>query len=110
MAVEASQIANLLAIARHGSFTRAAAAEMNKRIADQLSGWATMTEPELSRDLEMLLGRPAESTEQTEALDYIRGYEAQLRSEGRSAEEAEAVAWTSFSRVMLSSNEFIYID
>ena len=58
----------------------------------------------------LLLGRPAESTEQTEALDYIRGYEAQLRSEGRSAEEAETVAWTSFSRVMLSSNEFIYID
>ncbi len=45
------------------TFTRAAAAEMNKRIADQLSGWATMTEPDLSRDLEILFGRPAEADE-----------------------------------------------
>ena len=45
------------------TFTRAAAAEMNKRIADQLSAWVTMAEPDLARDLESLLGRPADSEE-----------------------------------------------
>ena len=39
------------------TFTRAAAAEMNKRIADQLSEWATMPEEALAQALERLLGR-----------------------------------------------------
>ncbi len=47
------------------TFTRAAAAEMNKRIADQLSCWATMTEPDLLRDLELLLGRAADTNERS---------------------------------------------
>lgn len=39
------------------TFTRAAAAEMNKRIADQLSEWATMPAEALTRALQGLLGR-----------------------------------------------------
>ncbi|MFO1154457.1 MAG: double-strand break repair helicase AddA [Rhodospirillales bacterium] len=49
------------------TFTRAAAAEMNKRIADQLSLWATMSDADLSGELATLLGRPAEQDEHSRA-------------------------------------------
>lgn len=45
------------------TFTKAAAAEMNKRIADQLSEWATSPAEVLAQSLERLLGRPPSGDE-----------------------------------------------
>lgn len=59
---------------------------------------------------ELVLNRPAEAAEQTEALQYLDAYQSQLQSEGRSPEEVEQLAWSSLSRVLLSSNEFVYVD
>ena len=59
---------------------------------------------------ELVLERPAVTAELTEALDYLHGYQEQLQAGGRSVQEAEELAWTSLSRVLLSSNEFVYID
>lgn len=47
------------------TFTRAAAAEMNQRIAEQLSKWATLNEDSLASSLAQLLGRPASPDETT---------------------------------------------
>lgn len=90
----------------NGAFLKEKATALAQRITTE----APDPQARIQLAYTLLLGRPAESTEQAEALDYLNSYEAQLRSEGRSAEEATIVAWTSLSRVMLSSNEFIYID
>ncbi|MCA8991244.1 MAG: PSD1 domain-containing protein [Planctomycetaceae bacterium] len=55
-------------------------------------------------------GRPPEATELTEAADYLTAYQAAMQEQGKSKEEAELLSWASFSRVLLSSNEFVYID
>ncbi|MEZ5940731.1 MAG: PSD1 and planctomycete cytochrome C domain-containing protein [Planctomycetaceae bacterium] len=59
---------------------------------------------------ERAYGRPPEATELTEAADYLAAYEASMQEQGKSKEESELLSWASFSRVLLSSNEFVYID
>lgn len=90
----------------NGAFLKDKSTALSQRLAKE----AADPQARVQLAYTLLLGRPAESTEQTEALDYVRDYEAQLMSDGRSAEEANQVAWTSLSRILLSSNEFIYID
>ncbi|HET6388613.1 double-strand break repair helicase AddA [Hyphomicrobium sp.] len=40
------------------TFTKAAAAEMSKRVFDRLAGWVTASDDELQKDLTKILGRP----------------------------------------------------
>jgi ATP-dependent helicase/nuclease subunit A len=49
------------------TFTKAAAAEMSKRIAERLGPWATAAEADLAKELALLLGRPADAAEKNRA-------------------------------------------
>jgi len=49
------------------TYTKAAAVEMNNRIADRLSKWAVEKEELLEKDLEKLLGRKQETTKELKA-------------------------------------------
>jgi ATP-dependent helicase/nuclease subunit A len=49
------------------TFTKAAAAEMSKRIAERLGPWATMADAKLEQDIAALLGRPADAAEKNRA-------------------------------------------
>ncbi|MCA9081906.1 MAG: DUF1553 domain-containing protein, partial [Planctomycetaceae bacterium] len=59
---------------------------------------------------ELAFGRAPEGSEQVEAVDYVQTYQAAMQEQKQPPEKAELLAWASLSRVLLSSNEFIYID
>lgn len=48
--------------------------------------------------------------ERTKAAKYIDEYTRQLARDGVPTERREVEAWTSFARIVLCANEFIYTD
>jgi len=54
--------------------------------------------------------RQPTTSETDSALAYINSYADDLVAEKKTAEEARQLAWQSFCRAVLSSNEFIYIE
>jgi hypothetical protein len=54
--------------------------------------------------------RPATEAEIEKGLAYVEAYKSQLARMGLPGAEAELEACTSYARVMLSANEFVYID
>jgi hypothetical protein len=55
-------------------------------------------------------GRPPAPTEIEKGLGYVRRYAQALSGAGAPAERVEVEAWTSYSRVLLTANEFVYLD
>jgi hypothetical protein len=58
---------------------------------------------------ELAFARPASPDEIVNALRFLSEYRQQLRQVGRT-NEVEIEAWTSYARVLLTSNEFFYVD
>jgi hypothetical protein len=54
--------------------------------------------------------RPATAQEIQKGLDYLSTYERELTRVGTPKERLELEAWTSYTRVLISANEFVYID
>jgi hypothetical protein len=64
----------------------------------------------ISRALELAYGRPASTNEIKHACDYLETYEHEAGRAGLNARKAESEAWLSYSRTILDSNEFVYVD
>jgi hypothetical protein len=58
---------------------------------------------------ELAFGRPPTKKESADLARYVEAYEASVES-GAEPEERELRAWTSLCRILLSSNEFVYVD
>jgi Protein of unknown function (DUF1553)/Protein of unknown function (DUF1549) len=56
----------------------------------------------------LALGRPATAAETVDAILYLAAFRA--RVPGPQLDQADALAWASYARVLMSSNEFVYID
>jgi hypothetical protein len=54
--------------------------------------------------------RPPEPDEIDRAIRYLTDYARQVANANISSERRELSPWTSFARVMLSANEFLYLD
>ena len=54
--------------------------------------------------------RPPSQQETARALQFISNYVARLAAEQVDASEARVLAWQALCRVILSSNEFVYLD
>jgi hypothetical protein len=54
--------------------------------------------------------RPARPAERETAVRYVEAYQKELAKVGVRVEQQEVEAWASYARVMLSGNEFVYID
>jgi hypothetical protein len=54
--------------------------------------------------------RPPHSEEMDRSLRYLRQYQEQLAKIGVSSERQELETWTSYARIMLSANEFVYLE
>jgi hypothetical protein len=54
--------------------------------------------------------RPARLVEKEKGVRYVEEYRRQLGQLGVVGERQEVEAWTSYARVMLSANEFVYLD
>jgi hypothetical protein len=58
----------------------------------------------------LAMGRPPVSEEIQEGVDYLRSLEPLLEQAGVSPQERAKAAWKSYLRVLLSSNEFLFVD
>ncbi len=54
--------------------------------------------------------RPPSAAEVSKAIAYVRQYETELARLGVPAAQRELEAWTSYGRVILTANEFVYVD
>jgi hypothetical protein len=55
-------------------------------------------------------GRPASSAECQKAIAYVDRYAQELTRLGIAPEAAQVEAWSSYARVILTANEFLYLD
>jgi cytochrome c553 len=54
--------------------------------------------------------RPATPGEIKKGMDFVQRYADELHRAGAPAERVELEAWTSYARVMLTANEFVFVD
>lgn len=60
---------------------------------------------------QLAYGRPPTESERTDALEFLKTYQAQLTTEQKQKSSKEAPsAWTGLAKVLLTSNEFFFID
>jgi hypothetical protein len=59
---------------------------------------------------EWAFARPATPEEIAGGTAYVERYEQELKKAGTPAGRVEAEAWTSYARVILCANEFVYLD
>jgi hypothetical protein len=59
---------------------------------------------------ELAFARPATAAEVARGDEFLKRYQQELRKLGVAAAQAELEAWTSYARLLLSANEFLYID
>jgi hypothetical protein len=55
-------------------------------------------------------GRPATPAEVVRGTDYVRSYAEELRRARTPPDRVDIEAWTSYTRVMLAANEFVFVD
>ena len=64
----------------------------------------------LERGWELAWGRPPLPTEKARGSRYVADYAAAARASGISNDRQELEAWTSLARILLTANEFLYIE
>lgn len=64
-------------------------------------------ERRVDRAFELALSRPPSPEERQAALGFVRDYQARL---GSAAESGNHQAWAAYSRVLLASNEFLFVE
>jgi hypothetical protein len=89
----------------------------NPFVLEQASIWArrlvaaSCAEREtIARAFESAWGRLPEPAELDRALGFVHEYHERAAAAGAPSESAALDAWTSFAKVMLNANEFLYVD
>jgi hypothetical protein len=59
---------------------------------------------------ELAWGRPPSDEERTRAVAYVQRYADELRRAGAPPARVELETWTSLARVLLTANEFVFVD
>ena len=67
-------------------------------------------EARIRKALELANGRPPESADIAEAMEFLRDYQSRLQAIAASGHDPEAEAWSAFARVVLTSNAFLFVD
>ncbi len=84
--------------------------EQAERFAERIRGEARTVPDRIDRAYRVALGRPVRDEELSLAAEYIERCGAELAAGGKEARDVERLAWASFLRVLLSSNEFAVLD
>ena len=71
---------------------------------------AAFAGPRIAWAHEVAWARPATPAEIARGTQYIERYSDELRRAGAPTERVEIEAWTSYARVMLTANEFLFVD
>ncbi len=89
-----------------------------KVVNDQMRAWskhllaeAELTDPQrIEKAYQRALSRAASEQEIKQSLAYIGQYASAVEAKGKPAEEGRQRAWESFCRVLIASNEFMYVE
>lgn len=84
--------------------------EESKRLATLLLALSGDDAGRVRAAHERLYARPATETDVARALDFVQRYEAALAAQNVAATERRPRAWQGLCRVLLASNEFVYIE
>jgi hypothetical protein len=87
-------------------FTR----ERAERFARRLLAESTDPTRRVERAYALAWCRQPTAEEVAKAIAYVRRYDEELARLGLPTEQREREAWTSYCRVILSANEFVYVD
>ena len=79
-------------------------AERSRSLAEKLLRSETEDATRIGRAWFTVLGRKPSTEETTGGLNYVRSYPAKT-----STDEARLDAWASLCRVLIASNDFIYV-
>jgi hypothetical protein len=82
--------------------------------ADGFAGRLIAATPEARRRVELAhqlaWSQPATAAERDKGVRYVDAYRQELAKQGVTGPQQEREAWTSYARVLLSANEFVYLD
>jgi hypothetical protein len=84
--------------------------EQAARFAQRLAGETRSPGERIRRAFLMAFGRPADESEVAEGVEYIAQLEAPLEAAEVGGEERSHAAWASYTRVLLSSSEFMFVE
>jgi hypothetical protein len=87
-------------------FLQAQALAFARRVLESVS----QTDERIRLACELAWSRPLSPEEMRRARDYLERYRVELARIGTVPEQVEAEAWASYARVLLTANEFFYVD
>jgi hypothetical protein len=79
-------------------------------LAERLAREHADSDARIVRAIQLCFGRPPAADEVARYRVYIQEFVSQSTAAGANAADAEREAWTSFARVLLTSNAFLYVD
>jgi hypothetical protein len=90
----------------NSAFVQGQAMAFAQRVRESVS----QTDQQIRLACELAWGRPPSPDETRRACDYLQRYRDELARAGETGEKLESEAWASYARVLLTANEFFYID
>lgn len=84
--------------------------EQSRRFAEMLVSQVSDPAARIEAGYRRALGRESSPAEVAKTLEYLEKFAAASRAAGATAEQAEIEAWSSFAKILLMSNEFVYVD
>lgn len=84
--------------------------EQAEAFADRLLANSTDPAERVALAHELAWGRPPDRAETKKCLEYLRRYGEELKRVGVPENRFEAERWASLARVLLTANEFLYVD
>jgi cytochrome c553 len=84
--------------------------EQSAALARRLASAGTTDAQRIERAYPLVLGREAGPPQVAEAVDFLSRYRQQTLAAGGTPENAKLAALAAYARVLLTSNEFLYID
>jgi len=84
--------------------------EQAKHFAIRLQREALPNDERIQAAYALVFGRPARPEEVREGLTYLQRCTEKLAARLDSPHERQDLAWASFARAILASDEFLYID
>jgi len=84
--------------------------QQSQALAERLRKAAADAGARVDLACELAWGRPASTAEREQGAAYVERYFQELQRMGIASDQAELEAWTSYARVILTANEFLYLD
>jgi hypothetical protein len=84
--------------------------EQAEGLAKRMLALSPGSERRIAWAYEVAWGRPASKVEVRKGVEYMSRYMDESKRAGESTQRLELSAWTSYARILLTANEFVFVD